>query len=260
MLILMLGIIRDCRTHQHQSGHYYSREYISYGELSFHYTSSLHSLQTILTLRVNEKYHAARNTFLIYKGNTYPAKTIRGLAYKIANNETLGSDQYSGGMETVKFFERYGFPVKHAENSIAEKKKSEVKAHRKKLNVVSQKNALQKLLQQKFGIIETERKYDWLKTPDPVNSPQEYKDIIKALVEYRNQGGFLKSGLHPSCDFVFEDHKLMFEYDEYQHFSQARKIALENYPETIHMRRHIWIRYCLKPMVKNIVIKCTLQK
>ena len=40
------------------------------------------------------KYHGARNTFLMYKGNTYPAKTIRGLAYKIANNETLGSDQY----------------------------------------------------------------------------------------------------------------------------------------------------------------------
>ncbi len=65
MLILMLGIIRDCRTHQHQSGHYYSREYISYGELSFHYTSSLHSLQTILTLRVNEKVVGEKVSILI---------------------------------------------------------------------------------------------------------------------------------------------------------------------------------------------------
>jgi hypothetical protein len=199
------------------------------------------------------KYHAARNTFLIYKGNKYPAKTIRGLAYKIANNETLGSDQYSGGMETVKFFERYGFSVEHAGYSIAAKKKSEVKAQRKKLNVVSQKNALQKLLQQKFGIIETEKNYEWLKTPDPDNPPQEYKDIIKGLVEYRNQGGFLKSSFHPPCDFVFEDHKLMFEYDEYQHFSQARKIALENYPETIHVyfSKSDWVEQCTKIRAKD---------
>ena len=156
-------------------------------------------------------------------------------------------------METVKFFARYGFPVEHAGNSIAEKKKSEVKAQRKKLNVVSQKNALQKLLQQKFGIIETERKYEWLKTPDPENPPHEYKDIIKALLEYRNQGGFLKSGLHPSCDFVFEDHKLLFEYDECQHFSQARKITLENYPETIHVyfSKNDWIVQCTKIQAKD---------
>ena len=78
-----------------------------------------------LTLNPGTKVsnHATDDTFLMYKGNKYPAKTIRGLAYKIANNETLGSDQYSGGMDTVKFFERYGFPVEHAGNSIAEKKK-----------------------------------------------------------------------------------------------------------------------------------------
>src|SRR6266516_3391362 len=96
-------------------------------------------------------------------------------------------------------------------------------------------------------------KYAWLKTPDPDNPPQEYKDIIRALVEYRDQGGFLKSGLHPSCDFVFEDHKLMFEYDEYQHFSQARKIALENYPETIHVyfSKNDWIEQCSKIKAKD---------
>ncbi len=199
-----------------------------------------------------KKYPGAKNTFLIYKGDKFPAKTIRGLAFEIANKETLGKDQYSGGKETVKFFERYGFPVEHSGNVIAIKKKSE-KAHRKKLNVVSQKNALQKLLQQKFGIIETERKYEWLKTPDPDNPPEEYKNIIKALEEYRNQGGFLKRSHYPSCDFVFEAHKLMFEYDENQHFSQARKISLENYPETIHLcfSKNDWIDHCNKIKAKD---------
>ena len=65
MLTTVLVIIRDCRTLQHQSGYYYSREYISYGELYFHYTSSLHSLQTILPLRVYEKVVGEKGSILI---------------------------------------------------------------------------------------------------------------------------------------------------------------------------------------------------
>jgi hypothetical protein len=51
----------------------------------------------------------ARNTVLILAGRRYPAKFIRGLAYKIATGTELNpSRDYSGGQETVRFFSRLG--------------------------------------------------------------------------------------------------------------------------------------------------------
>jgi len=74
------------------------------------------------------------------------------------------------------------------------------------------------LLQEHFGHIETEKKFDWLKTPDHSNLPEEYVKIVSALSSYRNQTGFQKSHYQLSCDIVLDDHKIIIEYDEYQHF------------------------------------------
>ena len=47
----------------------------------------------------------ARSTFLLLDGKTYPAKFIRGLAYRLATGVELDPNvDYSGGMETVRFF------------------------------------------------------------------------------------------------------------------------------------------------------------
>ena len=52
----------------------------------------------------------ARNTFLLINNKKYPAKFIRGQAYKVATGNTLNpSTDYSGGIETVHFFENLGF-------------------------------------------------------------------------------------------------------------------------------------------------------
>ena len=66
---------------------------------------------------VEEKpeYPAARSTYLIYEGKKYPAKHIRGMAYREAFGIEIGKDEYTGGMETVRFFERLGFETLHIE-------------------------------------------------------------------------------------------------------------------------------------------------
>jgi hypothetical protein len=119
--------------------------------------------------KLKPNYPKPRSTFLVFKGKRYPAKHIRGLAFAIANKRKIGKSEYSGGLETANFFRKLGFEVEYLRSSRKAPRKQlpEKSASRKKLSLVEQKNALQKVLQKKFGIIETEKKFDWLKTPDP---------------------------------------------------------------------------------------------
>ena len=61
----------------------------------------------------NQEYPEPRNTFLIYNGKKYPAKHIRGIAYKIHFKTEIRKSEYSGGMQTVRFFNRLGFEVQY---------------------------------------------------------------------------------------------------------------------------------------------------
>lgn len=214
--------------------------------------------------RTNENYPEPRNTYLIFNDKKYPAKHIRGLTYFIANKKEISKSEYSGGHETATFFKKLGFTVLYKKDTVkpSEKRKTAPKkieltepqkSITKKLNVVSQKNAIQRLLQKHFGHIETEKKFDWLKTPKQENLTKEYSQIAKALSEYRNQNGFKKSNYQLLCDIVLEDHKLIIEYDENQHFSKAREITLLNYPSTINLNfsKESWINACKKINAKD---------
>ena len=78
---------------------------------------------------VEEKpeYPAARSTYLIYEGKKYPAKHIRGMAYREAFGIEIGKDEYTGGVETVRFFERLGFETLHIEKPRLEEAIDEAK-------------------------------------------------------------------------------------------------------------------------------------
>ena len=214
--------------------------------------------------RTNENYPEPCCTFLIYNNKKYPAKHIRGLAYFIANKKEISKSEYSGGQETVTFFKKLGFTVQYKKETLkpTEQGKTTLKQTDKvetkriitrKLNVVSQKNAIQRLLQKHFGHIEKEKKLDLMKTPNQENLPKEYSQIVKALSKYRNQNGFQKSNYQLLCDIVLEDHKLIIEYDENQHFSKARQVTLENYEQTIklHFSKETWINACKKINAKD---------
>lgn len=214
--------------------------------------------------RTNENYPEPRNTFLIYNDKKYPAKHIRGLAYYVANKKEISKSEYSGGEETAKFFKKLGFVIQYKKEALKSKEAYEHNTTQsnqiepqirtsKKLNVVSQKNAIQRLLQKHYGHIETEKKFDWLKTPSQDNLPKEYLPIVKALSKYRNQNGFQKSNYQLLCDIVLAEHKLIIEYDENQHFSKARQITLENYPTNIklYFSKDNWITACEKINAKD---------
>ena len=212
----------------------------------------------------NQKYPEARSTFLIFEGRKYPAKHIRGIAYQVHFGAEISKENFSGGKETVKFFSRLGFEIQYTP-SIKNKKSPVIKSKKLKKKslsddikasddslkitipskgVIEQKNALQLLLNKLYdGDIICEKTYPWMKSPEEISG--EYKSICDALVAYRGNKDFIKKNVKLRCDFVCESHKLIIEYDERQHFSEARKIALQAYPKIpLCFDKDLWIRAC----------------
>ncbi|MGB3460260.1 MAG: hypothetical protein WBB08_13430 [Halobacteriota archaeon] len=190
---------------------------------------------------------AAKNTFLLLGSKRYPAKFIRGLAYELATGHELGSGDYSGGAETVRFFEALGFLVEY--NREVRDVKNKPKSGQK-LEVIStntdtkgEKSSsgtkksifLQKLLEQRFGCVMTEAKFDWLVVPDYSSRDKVFKEIYDNLKAMRNYSGFSNPGYKLACDFFIPSENLIIEYDENQHFTEQRAKALAYYPSDLNL-------------------------
>ena len=69
-----------------------------------------HVLKAIdLFIKEEINYPGAKSTFLLYNGKKLPAKHIRGMAYKVAYGKEISKQEFSGGKETARFFEKLGF-------------------------------------------------------------------------------------------------------------------------------------------------------
>ncbi len=222
----------------------------------------------------NAGYPSPKSTFLVYQGKKLPAKHIRGMAYKVAYGEEISKNDFAGGMETIRFFERLEFEIFYTGKSehlelkpVVKQKLAEQNFEKKVIEVQSksnlsekqaavdkikipskavthQKNALQLLLNRMFnGDLVCEKTFPWLKTPNIIEG--DYSNLYKALSEYRGDKTFVKKNVQLRCDFVCESEKLIIEYDERQHFSEARKVSLLSYPDVpICFDRQLWIQAC----------------
>jgi very-short-patch-repair endonuclease len=191
--------------------------------------------------------HPARTTFLIRNGERYPAKFIRGLAYEIATGDKLGSNDYSGGLETVRFLSALGFSVEHngeATEGMCDHETDQNPTGRipdttaKEENSSSgktQKDFLIKLLKQRFGCVITEAKFDWLKVPDCVSNDDVLDGIYENLASIRGCKYFPTPGHPLACDFFIPSENLIIEYDERQHFTKQRAKSLAYYPPDLNL-------------------------
>jgi len=190
---------------------------------------------------------AAKNTFLLLDDKRYPAKFIRGLAYELATGHELSSDDYSGGAETVRFFEALGFLVEYNREvrDVKNKPNSDQKLEvistntdtkgKKSSSGTKKSIFLQKLLEQRFGCVMTEAKFDWLVVPDYISMDDVLRDIYDNLKAMRNYSGFSNPGYKLACDFFIPSKNLIVEYDERQHFTEQRAKALAYYPSDLNL-------------------------
>jgi len=85
--------------------------------------------------------------------------------------------------------------------------------------------------------------------------PEEYRQtiignalrqILVALQQSRGYKDFVKSAQMPPCDFYVPDPAFILEFDESQHFTQARRVTFSLYPPGIEMGFSIerWSNLC----------------
>lgn len=114
-----------------------------------------------------------------------------------------------------------------------------------------QKNALQIRLNRLFdGDVVCEKPFQWLKTPDKIVG--HFSNVYDALFKYRGDTSFARKNVALCCDFVIESKRLIIEYDERQHFTEARRLALLSYPNVpVCYDREKWIAACESIQAKN---------
>ena len=111
------------------------------------------------------------------------------------------------------------------------------------------KKRIFELLSRIFG--EVELSYD-LNLPTDPNAFQGnpfYRDlrtILKALQNHRGHQNFVGVKKLPRVDFFVKRPGFIVETDESQHFTMPRKIALENYPDTLKLGfdKERWMELC----------------
>ncbi len=202
----------------------------------------------------------SRNTFLLLNGRRYPAKFIRGVAYELATGRKLNPNiDYEGGKQTADFFKRLGFDIEYKGKDKpafhVEEPAPELSSHfngqtnnvkNSTFDPTHQKNALKKLLEQRFGLVQTEVKFDWLVVPERNSMDQDFATIADALVNYRGFNNFFTPRISLKCDYYIPSQNLIIEYDERQHFTIPRDITLSLYPPNLELNfdMRIWRDAC----------------
>jgi len=77
---------------------------------------------------------------------------------------------------------------------------------------------------------------------------KDLKNIFYGLQNYRGHKNFVKAKKLSKCDFFVPSPGFIVEFDESQHFTLPRKIALQNYPENLKVgfSKDKWIVLCDK--------------
>jgi hypothetical protein len=98
------------------------------------------------------------------------------------------------------------------------------------------KERVRQLLTAIFGECGVDHQFPWPAHPQNYagTSIGDTLELIRgALGAWRGHRDFIKSAQIPPCDFYVSDPPFILEFDESQHFSRARAITLELYPQTL---------------------------
>lgn len=216
--------------------------------------SKEHVIRAIQYINEHEvpKGRRATKFWLLVEGREYPPKYVISLANLFANGVQLAPAALGGGSETNRFLAKLGFQIVEMPSPAQQTKADRPKeppptpAARHSSRRDPQKEALLQLLRQLFGHVEKEFTSDWLVVPDRESMDRELATIVHALTRHRSFADFFSPGEKLQIDFFIPSRKLVIEYDERQHFSIPRSIALLNYPGdvTLGFDKGAWIAAC----------------
>ena len=213
-----------------------------------------HVLKAIVAIKENGvlKKRNATKYVLRHDGQRYPPKYVISLANKFANGTELLPSQFNGGREVNEFLGKLGFHIEGVSSrSSRSPKDSRIK------NIVKRhdgrcrdcKNTLIEMFRKLYG--EVKMSHDMkvsARMEDHSGKPYytQLNNIFSALEKHRGQRCFVKrQRLHP-CDLYIPSINTVVEFDESQHFSLARKVALSHYPANLPIGFELaeWKRLC----------------
>ena len=217
-----------------------------------------HIIQAIQEIKKSGIPHKrnSKKFLLEYNNKFYPPKYIISLANRFANGEILNPSKFSGGSETNDFltkleFQIIGSDLRMTKNFIlpVKKPKSTTLSHSERCPKC--KRTLTLLLKKIYGEVVTNYKFNIVPYPESFKETKYYetlKIIYRALQKHRNFDEFVKSKTLPNCDFFVSPAGPIIEFDESQHFTLPRKIALENYPDimVVGFDKNKWEILCRK--------------
>jgi hypothetical protein len=113
------------------------------------------------------------------------------------------------------------------------------------------KQRLAEILTAVYGDCRQNHSFSWSALPaDYANTPigALLEKIQSALGNFRGHRDFIKTALLPPCDYYVSDPPFILEFDENQHFSRPRLIALSLYPHELKLGFSVadWEALCRK--------------
>ena len=192
-------------------------------------------------------HRGSNKFFLMFEGKRYPPKYVISLANKFANGAELDSSRFNGGQETNSFLKRLGFDIMEASPSRdpTAKPQSEpvpppnghsdevVQTEHHNERCPDCKDTVKRMLEKIYGDVKPNYKFNIGTNPENFRDTPHYEDlkrIFTNLQNYRGNKNFVYTDTLPNCDYFVPNPGFVVEFDESQHFTIPRKIALLSYP------------------------------
>ncbi len=98
------------------------------------------------------------------------------------------------------------------------------------------------MLREKYGAVETNYRFEISTAP----CPGALEEIYRALQGARGYTDFVRHPTLPPVDFWLPERNVIVEFDERQHFTPLRALALARYPVALALGfdRKFWLRRC----------------
>lgn len=174
------------------------------------------------------KHAPARSAFLLHQGKKLPAKFIIRLAFQEATGIMVPSEALTGGRASVRVLNNLGFDAVYDKPNRNTSGGNPVKNARR--------HALKTILMERWGVVETEKRFSDIIIPDLLNrktiDPIIYK-ILCHIEQHRNITIRGRKNLPLAFDFYLPGINLVIEFDERQHFSPLRAASLLAYPNNV---------------------------
>ena len=201
-------------------------------------------------------------------GDHYPPKYTITLGYKLATGRCLHSGKFSGGPESNRFLESRGFTIikcgcgGYPTDPIASQPvlpgKSANRPVRHSERCPECKTRVHELLERIYRTCLRNHRFPWpahLRHYEGTSIFPALRNVATTLEEYRSFGldDFMRAETVAPCDFWVPDPGFVVEFDESQHFTSPRKLALSAYPsdQSVGFSKKHWIALCEKHKARD---------